>query len=87
MRWSMANKPTHIVYHVKKVAGDDRQRRGVRTRVGAGWPHQNARGLSLVLDLLPPDGRLVVRTVVPGGYSPPDEERTAGELPVNSSAT
>lgn len=60
------NKPTHIVYHVKDVPAEDGQQRSVWTRIGAGWPHQDARGMSLVLDLLPVDGRLVVRTAIPG---------------------
>ena len=56
------NKPTHIVYHVKDVDGSDGESRGYWTRVGAAWANKDAKGMSLVLDLLPVDGRLVVRT-------------------------
>lgn len=69
----MTNKPTHIVYHVKDVPGEDGQSRGVWTRVGAAWPHKDAKGMSLVLDLVPVDGRLVVRTVAQDGE--PAEEQ------------
>ncbi len=61
----MSNQPTHIVYHVKDVPGEDGTQRGLWTRVGAAWAHKDAKGMSLVLDLLPIDGRLVIRTAVP----------------------
>ena len=61
------NKPTHIVYHVKDVDGSDGESRGYWTRVGAAWANKDAKGMSLVLDLLPVDGRLVVRTALAEG--------------------
>ncbi len=61
----MSNQPTHIVYHVKDVPGEDGTQRGLWTRVGAAWANKDAKGMSLVLDLLPIDGRLVIRTAVP----------------------
>ena len=61
----MTNQPTHIVYHVKDVPGEDGTQRGLWTRVGAAWANKDAKGMSLVLDLLPIDGRLVIRTAVP----------------------
>ena len=65
----MSNKPTHIVYHVKDVPGEDGEQRGYWTKVGAAWANKDARGLSIVLDMLPLDGRLVVRTAVPADGS------------------
>ena len=70
------NKPTHIVYHVKDVPGDDGASHGIWTRVGAAWANKDAKGMSLVLDLLPVDGRLVVRTALAGGEQ---AEAQAGE--------
>ncbi len=61
------NKPTHIVYHVKDVDGSDGESRGYWTRVGAAWANKDAKGMSLVLDLLPVDGKLVVRTALAEG--------------------
>ena len=61
----MSNQPTHIVYHVKDVPGEDGTQRGLWTRVGAAWANKDAKGMSLVLDLLPIDGRLVIRTAGP----------------------
>ena len=61
----MSNQPTHIVYHVKDVPAEDGTQRGLWTRVGAAWANKDAKGMSLVLDLLPIDGRLVIRTAVP----------------------
>ncbi len=61
----MTNLPTHIVYHVKDVPGEDGTQRGLWTKVGAAWANKDARGLSIVLDVMPFDGRLVVRTALP----------------------
>ena len=61
------NKPTHIVYHVKDVDGDNGESRGYWTRVGAAWANKDAKGMSLVLDLLLVDGKLVVRTALAEG--------------------
>ena len=60
----MSNKPTHIVYHVKDVPGEDGEQRGFWTKVGAAWANKDARGLSILLDVMPLDGRLVVRTAL-----------------------
>ena len=68
----MSNKPTHIVYHVKDVPDDDGDQRGYWTKVGAAWANKDARGLSIVLDVMPFDGRLVVRTAL-------SDENTADE--------
>jgi len=62
----MSNKPTHIVYHVKDIGtpGETETPRAVWTKVGAAWQHSDAKGLTIVLEAVPLDGRLVVRTAV-----------------------
>ena len=43
------------------------------------WANKDAKGMSLVLDLLPIDGRLVIRTAVPKDKSADTEaEATDG---------
>ncbi len=73
----MNNKPTHIVYHVKDVDGDNGESRGYWTKVGAAWANKDAKGMSLVLDLLPLNGRLVIRTAVPREDTAADAEAEA----------
>ncbi len=58
----MNNTPTHIVYHVRDIENDSDASRGIWTKIGAAWPHKDAKGFNITLDgLLPLDGRLVVR--------------------------
>jgi hypothetical protein len=58
----MANSPTYIAYHVKDTnAGDNGEKRGVWTRVGAAWPNKDGKGFNVVLDVVPLDGRLILR--------------------------
>lgn len=65
----MTNKPTHIVYHVKEIgtADETQPQRGVWTKVGAAWSHRDAKGFSMVLDVIPFNGRLVAREAVQEG--------------------
>ena len=62
----MTNIPTHIVYHVKDIGtpGETDASRAIWTRVGAAWQHSDAKGLTIVLETMPLNGRLVVRTAV-----------------------
>jgi hypothetical protein len=53
----MANLPTYIAYHVKDTAaGENGEKRGVWTQVGAAWPNKDGRGFNVVLDVVPLDG-------------------------------
>lgn len=49
------NTPSHGVF---VVVGDEKKR---WIEVGAAWRHKDGEGLSVVLDALPPNGRLVLR--------------------------
>ena len=54
----MSNKkPTLIAYTVKD-RGEGQK--GIWTRIGAAWPHGGGNGLSIQLDALPLDGRIVL---------------------------
>jgi len=50
--------PTHIAYHVK----DGNSGKGYWTRIGAAWAHADGNGFNIQADLLPPDGRIAIRT-------------------------
>jgi hypothetical protein len=59
---AVANPPTYIAYHVKETtAGEQGEKRGVWTRVGAAWPNKDGKGFNVVLDVVPLDGRLILR--------------------------
>ena len=49
--------PTHIAYHVRDGKGD----KGFFTRIGAAWPHKDNKGFNIQLDVIPLDGKLVLR--------------------------
>jgi hypothetical protein len=51
-----------LAYHVKDTAaGENGEKRGVWTRVGAAWPNKDGKGYNVVLDVMPLDGRLRLR--------------------------
>jgi hypothetical protein len=53
----MSNKkPTLIAYTVKDRGEGQKD---IWTRIGAAWPHGSGNGLSIQLDALPMDGRIV----------------------------
>ena len=71
----MANPPTYIAYHVKDTtAGEHGEKRGVWTRVGAAWPNKDGKGFNVVLDVVPLDGRLILR-------EPLERENASGMQP------
>jgi hypothetical protein len=54
----MSNKkPTLIAYTVKDRGEGQKD---IWTRIGAAWPHGSGNGLSIQLDALPIDGRIVL---------------------------
>lgn len=52
----MTNDPVLIAFAVKR----SKQGRGVWTRIGRAYPHEAGAGLTVVLDVLPRDGRIVL---------------------------
>lgn len=54
-----AKAPAYVAYHVTDK-GDDKS---FWTRIGAAWDHEDGKGLTLQLDLVPvAGGRVVLRT-------------------------
>lgn len=52
-----ATPPALIAYHVS-----ERGEKSFWTRIGAAWDHEDAKGMTLQLDLVPTDGgRIVLR--------------------------
>lgn len=73
----MKNTPAYIAYHVKETAaGDNGDKRGVWTRVGAAWPNKDGKGFHVVLDVMPLDGRLILR-------APMERDEAPAGSPVN----
>jgi hypothetical protein len=56
----MADKPEYIAYTVRNYEKDGKKE-GRWLEIGAAWPNRDGEGLSLTLDALPVDGRIVLR--------------------------
>ena len=52
-------KPSHEVFQVLETAKD----KSYWTRIGAAWLHEDGEGLSVTLNCLPLDGRIIIRKV------------------------
>ena len=58
----MDNKPTYLVYHVADREQDgSNEKSSFWTKIGAAWPHKDGKGFNLFVEMLPLDGRLVLR--------------------------
>jgi hypothetical protein len=53
----VSNDPVLIAYAVRRAA---KSRNPVWTRIGCAYPHDTGAGLTVVLDALPVDGRIVL---------------------------
>jgi len=51
------NRPTFIAYSVKQLPNQ----KEVWREIGVAWKHQDRKGLTLKLDLMPIDGTIVIR--------------------------
>ncbi len=52
-----STKPTYIAFQVTEREGQP----GIFNRVGAAWPHKDEKGLTIQLEAIPVDGRIVLR--------------------------
>lgn len=52
-------KPSHEVFQVFETAKD----KSYWTRIGAAWLHEDGEGLSVTLNAMPIDGRIIIRAV------------------------
>lgn len=53
---AVSSDPVLIAYTVKHTKSG----RAIWTRIGAAYPHDTGAGLTLILDALPPDGRIIL---------------------------
>ncbi len=53
----MSRDPVLIAYGVKKATNT---KRNIWRRIGEAFPHEEGAGLTVVLDVLPPDGRVIL---------------------------
>lgn len=59
MAQSKGSKPTHGAFHVRQGKNGGK---GFWTRIGAGWVHDDGKGINVNLDLIPVgDGQIVIR--------------------------
>jgi hypothetical protein len=58
---TMSGRPSHKVYVVDDSKDDAENDKGWWTRVGSAWPHKDGKGLNLLLQAAPLNGRLVLR--------------------------
>ena len=49
--------PTHIAYHVRNREGG----KGFWTRIGSAWAHKDGKGFTVQVEMVPLDGRLILR--------------------------
>jgi hypothetical protein len=54
--------PTHHAYHVREYQSG-KEKKSFWTKIGSAWPHGDGEGFNIRLNLLPPDGNIVIRTV------------------------
>lgn len=53
----MASDPVLIAYGVRKTTN---AKRNIWRRIGEAFPHEEGAGLTVVLNALPPDGRIIL---------------------------
>jgi hypothetical protein len=53
-----SNAPSHIAYQVRDREGG----KGFWTRIGSVWQHADGQGFTVQLEVIPLDGRIVMRT-------------------------
>lgn len=51
------NAPSLFAYHVKKG-----EQKSFWTRIGAAFPHKDGNGFNVVLECIPVDGKITLRT-------------------------
>lgn len=53
-----AKAPTHNAYQVREGS-----KQSYWTRIGAAWAHKDGNGFNIILECLPLDGKVTLRTV------------------------
>ena len=57
---SKSKAPSHIAYHVRDTKTGDAH----WTRIGSAWQHADGKGFSILIETMPLDGRVSLRTPV-----------------------
>jgi len=52
-----SKKPSHIAYQVRDREG----KKGFWTRIGSAWAHNDGKGFNIQVEVVPLDGRIVLR--------------------------
>ena len=68
----MSNQPVLIAYAVRERPG----KKSIWTRIGAAWPHDKGAGLTVILNLMPIEPRIVL--VEPNYDLPPRPPHPVG---------
>lgn len=55
------HKPTYNVFYVKDVATGEGKEKGIWTKIGVAWTHQDGKGFDIKLDLIPYEPRIKLR--------------------------
>ena len=56
---STSKPPSHIAYHVRDRKDGD----AIWTRIGSAWPHADGKGINILIETLPLDGRINLRVL------------------------
>ena len=56
--------PALVAFHVReaKDGQGNGKGKGFWTRIGAAWPHEDGEGFNVQIDVMPFDGKIVLRT-------------------------
>jgi hypothetical protein len=71
----VSGKPSHKCYVVED-RGEGEDADAFWTRIGSAWPHKDGKGLNVLLQALPANGRLVLREYTEEEAAE-DEKKTA----------
>ena len=71
-----SRKPTHLAYSVREYRKQN-QMQSEWTRIGVAWQHKDGEGFDIVLECLPVNGRVALRTNKPK----PEQEQAPEQSP------
>ena len=54
---STSKAPSHIAYHVRDRKDGD----AIWTRIGSAWQHADGKGINILIETVPLDGRISLR--------------------------
>lgn len=55
------NEPSYTAYHVRD--GKTRESKSFWTKIGSAWAHEDGEGFNLRLEMMPFDGKIVLRSL------------------------